>query len=88
MNQKDIDEFRGVKDIISYLSKKHNLDKRVVESVTRIGFIKMKRKMADLDDEDTIMFKYFGKFRLRKMYRGNKRTIKESKIKNEQRINV
>ena len=83
MNQKDIDEFKGVKDIISYLSKKYDLDKRIVESVTRIGFIKLKKKIADLDDEQTIMFKYFGKFKLRSKYIGKKRELKESKKENE-----
>lgn len=68
-------------DIYTELSKKYGLHRNTIMSICNHVFIFTARRIADPEDERTIMLPYFGKIRVRKRFLGRK---KEKVKENEQ----
>lgn len=66
-----------VGDIYTLLSDKYNLNRAVVMEICAAPFKFTTRRMADPNDETSIMIPYFGKFRLKRNMRGRKKDYSE-----------
>ena len=63
------------RDIFTELANKYKLNRNVISVICNHPFIFAKKVMADRDDEKSIMFHYFGKFKIKRRFKGKKREI-------------
>lgn len=66
-----------VGDIYTLLSDKYNLNRAVVMEICAAPFKFTTRRIADPNDERSIMIPYFGKFKLKRAIRGKKKDYSE-----------
>lgn len=64
-------------DIFSVLAKKHGLHRNIIAVVCNHPFMFASKKIADPDDEKSIMFAYLFKLKLKKAYKGKKKQFYE-----------
>lgn len=62
-------------DIYSKLAEKYKLHRNIIMQICNHPFIFASRRMADPDDEKTIMFHYMFKVRMKNRFKGKKREI-------------
>ena len=76
---------KDVKDIYGFLSKKYGISRQAIIVMCNHPFIFASRRMADPDDEKSLMFHYLFKLKLKKHIVGKKRILYDSrKNKNKQ----
>lgn len=59
-------------NIYDILSKKYNINKRIIEVICNHPFVFASRKIQDPNDEKTMMFSYLFKLKVKKRYKGKK----------------
>jgi hypothetical protein len=59
-------------NIYDVLSKKYNINKRIIEVICNHPFVFASRKIQDPNDEKTMMFSYLFKLKVKKRYKCKK----------------